>query len=246
MKRILPLLFVWLFTCPAWATFTLVQHTFNNACATGTTCTVTVSSTGTGNVLIGAFTYQGSGKSLTSVTGGGTWSHCANCVGAGAANSSDIYYTLASVSGATSIVFNYTSTSSTLAVCEVFEYSFSAKAVALDTSNNIVNAINTNRGGVDLTALRGANDLLVQSISLSLSSDTVTAISPAAYSVTDFVAHGVAESGFAAAANTTVGTAPTWTFTSNSNSAGSGIAITEVFNSTIGGNSSTAGTSILE
>jgi len=139
--------------------------------------------------------------------------------------SSDIYYTLNSASGATTITVNFNSTGTNVSQVEMFEYSFSGSSVSFDAGNNIVNATNTLRGGVSLAALTGTNDLLIQSIAMS-NSGNVTAIS-GAYTTTDFGNPASGGAGFAAAANSVTGTAPTWTFSGNAFSAGSGIAISE-------------------
>jgi hypothetical protein len=69
----------------------------------------------------------------------------------------------------------------------------------------------------------------VQMISLVTSGDAVSAIS-GAYSTTNFIQANNGStmwSGYGAAANSTTGTAPTWTFASNSLSGGSAVAILE-------------------
>lgn len=221
MRRFLPILFL-LCTSPAWATFTLVQHVTSTLTTSSTSTPITVSSTGSGHVIVVVFTVAGSGKALTGVAGGGTYTHCTSCSSNNTnGSSSDISYTLNSASGATTITPSY-QVIGVAGKADIFEYSFSGASVAFDVGGNIQNTTNTLRGGVDLTALTGTNDLLIQAIATN-SVINVTAISGAYTDATDLGS----QFGFAAAKNTATGTAPTWTFSGNSQSAGTAIAISE-------------------
>jgi hypothetical protein len=209
---------------PTHHSFTLIQHVVNHSCTGGgTSCVLAVSSTGSGHLIVIGFAATGANtKVITSVSGGGTYTHCTACTASiSSPNSaaSDISYTLNSSSGATSITVNYTSTGT--AFVEMMEYSFSGSSIALDVGNAVNNTTNTLRGGVSLTALTGTNDLLYQVIAAP--GVSVTAISGAYTSATDF---GTGNA-FAVAINTATGTAPTWTFSGNAGSAGSGLAISE-------------------
>jgi trimeric autotransporter adhesin len=222
MKKLIALLFLLLgATGPAWATFTRVQHVVNTGCAAGTSCTLSVSATGAGNILMVAIATPGIAKTISSVSAGGTFSHCSGSNGSDANGaSSDIRYTLNSSSGVTSITVTLSSSVVAPWTVALEEYSFTG-TVSVDTCGSIDNSINTARGGVVLTALTGTNDLLMQAIATGATIQ-VSAINGAYSSATDFGRHG-----FAVAANSVVGTAPIWTFTGNSRSAGSGLAIKE-------------------
>lgn len=107
-------LIIVLLTSPAWATFALVQHPCNASCAAGTTpCTVTTSATGANNLIVVTvfLDYASASPTISSVSGGGTYTHCANC---GISNTTvgrpDASYTLASTSGATSITVTLSAT----------------------------------------------------------------------------------------------------------------------------------------
>jgi len=218
-------------TSPAWATFTLVQHVNNRACAGSgsiTTCNLTVTSTGSGHVIVIAVGLGGASKSITSVSGAGTYTHCTTCTATDSnGESSDMSYTLNSSSGVTTITVNFSSTAQNSAAVEMWELSFTGSSVQFDVGNNIDNSTNTNRGGASLTALTGTNDALFQCIFAGSTVVTVTAIN-GAYTTGDFgtVAAGNG-TGFAVAINSATGTAPTWTFSGNARSAGSGLAISE-------------------
>lgn len=225
MKRLLFLLGILLVTSPTWATLAVVQHVVNSACSTGTTCVLTVTSTGSGHILVvGAASQVNPTRTITLISAGGTFSHCANTPGSnsGGGNSTDAQYTLNSASGVTVITVTMSSAVTSPWAVELLEVSYTGTP-SIDTCNNVNNTTTTNRGGVDLTALTGANDLLFQIIALNGVGDTVSAIS-GAYTTSDL---GV-RFGFAAAINSAVGTAPTWTFGGNSQSSGSGLAIKEV------------------
>lgn len=220
MKR-LSILLILLATSPAWATFTLVQKVVNNACGTGTTCAITTSATGSGNIIFIGVAVASGTKTISSISAGGTFAHCTGTdASVSGTNSSDAQYTLSSTGGVTSMTVTINSSAGAW-VAEMQEWSFTGTP-SIDVCGSISNSTTTNRGGVDLTALTGSNDLLYQVIE-SISGITVTAIN-GAYSNTDLGARY----GFAAAANSTTGTAPTWTWTGgNAISAGSGIAIKE-------------------
>jgi hypothetical protein len=125
-------------------------------------------------------------------------------------------------SGATSIVVHFNSSIGSGTIVDFQEWSFTGSFVSLDSSNNVDNTTNTLRTGVALT-LTGSNDLIVQAITIG--SPTITTCSSPYLTTTDF------GSGFGvtSAANTTNGAAPTWAWTPNTNSqsAGSAIAISE-------------------
>jgi hypothetical protein len=215
---LIPLLFL---VSPALATFTVVQHVANNSCtASSTSCTLTVSSTGAGHIILIGYA-GGSSKTITGVSGGGTYTHCTACTGSNVnGEGTDISYTLASTSGTTSIVVSYTVTPTPFV--EMVELSFTGSSVALDFGANVDNTTNTLRGGAVLSSATGTNDAVYQVISTS----GVITISAISSPYTSFCDCGTTH-GFGVGINTTTFTAPTWTFSGNAQSAGSGIAISE-------------------
>jgi len=104
-----------LFNAQAWATWSLSQTTVFNSttCGTGaSTCTIPVTSTGSGHVIFIGLTSTIASQTISSVSGGGTYTHPSSCAGseAGTARSSDCAYTLSSTSGTTSIVVTRSAT----------------------------------------------------------------------------------------------------------------------------------------
>lgn len=139
MKRLLQFMLmagVLLWGAPAHATFTLVQHTCNTACAASAACNITVSATGTGNLAAVAEIDDGAGTgppTITSVSGAGSWTHCANCARANGTNEVDASYNLATTSGVTTITVTLTAApSGTWRAC-FLEASSSTGGIALDT-----------------------------------------------------------------------------------------------------------------
>jgi len=218
------LVLVLILSCASWATFTPVQHVSNTACGSSNTCALTVASTGSGHLLVVALNIQNPSRTISSISAGcASWAHGANTAGTNASYSTDIYYCLNSTAGVTSMTVTLAGGIGTMYL-DCVEYSFSGASIAYDTSNNINNTTNTLRGGVDLTALTGTNDLLYQVIKVS-GAVAVSAINGAYSSGYTLFGTGY---GCATAVNSTTGTAPTWTFASNSQSVGSGLAIKEV------------------
>lgn len=151
-----------LLTSPAWATWTLVQTAsiVNTGACTGTTsCAITVASTGTGNLIVLAYlSATTTAVTISSVSGGGTYTHCTNCSIFGVTTGSlDMSYTLASVSGATTITMTLSATAS-VPIGMMWEF-HSTTGFALDTSNTISDATCTACAGPSLT-LTGANDVI--------------------------------------------------------------------------------------
>jgi len=193
---------------PAWASWTLVQHP-NNAACSGTSCSVTVSATGSGHLItVIVQPNTATNTTISSVSGGGTYTHCTNCAASnGAGGAIDASYTLSSTSGATSISATLSQSGGASWTMEVFEYSFTNGPISLDASGNRVQTTNVaNPAGVALT-LTGTNDVIVQG---GWYTTPFTAISSPYSSPADFPGGN----GAAGAINTSSGTAPTWTATS--------------------------------
>lgn len=208
---------------PAWASFTLVQHPLNASCSSGNaTCSVTVSSTGAGHLIVAiAGTNAGTADPISSVSGGGTYTNCSNCSIANSGSGTlDAAYTLNSTSGATSISVTMSSAPSAVWKVEILEYSFTNGPISLDASGSTSNTTSTSSPPGQGLAVAGLNDVIVQAIKVG---PNATAISGSYTSPADFSG----SYGWAGWVNTITGTAPTWTSSASSQSAVLGIAFTE-------------------
>lgn len=204
-KLLLPILFL-LASAPCWATWGLVQHPSNTSCS-GTSCSVTTTSTGSGHAIV-VVAWMGTSSAITisTVTGGGTFTHCSAChVADSSGLAVDASFTCSSTSGTTSISIGLSSTVSSWAA-EIIEYSYTS-GCAIDTQGTRDQSSNSaNPAGVTLT-LTGTNDVIVQFIN---GSNSASAISGSYTNPADFPGGD----GAGGAMNTTSGTAPTWTMTS--------------------------------
>ncbi len=204
-------------------TFTLVQHknfdslgggSGGSTCAANTTtCTVTVSSTGSGNLLI-AIAWRDDNAAVNSPTAStsqGTWTHCSNCAtfqtGAGVG---DIWYVLSSTSGATTVTCNE-SGSPSFHGCEIIEYSYTPGPISLDSSNSGALASCTSCASPTMT-ITGTKDVFVGEI---VPANACSAISGAYTNPADFISG----TGYAGAINQTSYTAPNWTCSAGTASA---------------------------
>jgi hypothetical protein len=220
------------FSPSAWATWTVVQHagTILGGCTqSSNTCSISVSSTGSGNVIVvgfsaGSITIPAQEK-ISSVSGGGTYTHPAGCAGydSVAGRFTDCAYTLSSTSGATSITVTRNSTSGVNWYISVTELSFTSGPVSVDAIGVVDDTTaGTSQPGVGLT-LGGSNDAIVQIINGGANETSISSPTGASYSYSNFADHA----GFATAINTTTGAAPTWNSVGSLRAAGSAIAITE-------------------
>ena len=218
MIRILKLLFsMAALGCalPAFATWSLVQHPTKATCS-GSSCAITVSSTGSNHVAI--ITVQlntSSSVVISSVSGGGTWTHPAGCQQADAGGADvDAAYTLATSSGATSITVNLSATGGSNWSMGFEEASLTGtpsfdKCGVRDQSSSTTNPV-----GVSLS-ITGTNDFIVQSVRWG---GTITCPmnsnpSGATYNSPCDAPGG---NGIAGAINATTGNAPTWSSDNNS------------------------------
>lgn len=205
MLRTLQILALLLLSSPCWATFTVVQSRDNAACSSTASCTVTITTTA-GHVLVAALVADVNIQ-ITSVTNGGTWTHCSNCAnGSAATGYVDMAYTLAS-SSATSIIINHTALSNN-SIALVWEYSYSASSVAFDASgNSLIPSTSpcTSCAGTALT-LSGTSDAI----------STVAGCGGACSAITTYSADFAFVSGdaYAHLINTSSGAAPSITQTS--------------------------------
>lgn len=216
MRRWLLFLALLLVHSPAWASWTLLQHVVNTSCS-GTSCSVTVSSTGAGHVLVGAAFLGTSPTVISSMSGGGTWTLCSACHGGG---NYDLAYNLSSSSGATTITFNWSATDT--AKVDVLEYSTNNGPATLDTSGRYFDGTScTSCLGLTLT-LSGTNDLVIQT---ATGGTNVTAIVAPFTSPAD-VFSGL---GVGGSINTASGSPPTFTMSGATTSTrGAAIAFAEL------------------
>lgn len=237
------------FATPARASFSLVQNPTDASCSTNSAnCTVPLSSTGAGHLLIIAASNSGSSNAFLNVVSGGcavSWVIPAGAQSAGGSTTGaqSFAYCLFTSAGATSIPITWTNASPGFSVVQPWEYSFTAAAVALDpgASGGVGTVSNPFSGatqpGVPLT-LAGANDVIVQQMFFS-NNPTVSAISSPYGNFT-----GSTNSGTADLENTNNGNAPTWTALVPGVSRGTAIAFTEVAsvrNGGIGGKAAIGG-----
>lgn len=192
----------------ATGTWTLIQHPNNKTCATGTTCALAVSSTGTGHVIMAGALASNNASHISGVTGGGTYTVCAACTEGSATGGStpSVAYALSSTSGTTTLNFTLDASTGSWTVW-AREYSFTCSSASLDVGGFRKEASSTaTPAGVTLSPA-GASDVIMQQ-AISSATSVVSTIS-AAYS--DLDANLENGSGVANLLNTTNGTAPTWT-----------------------------------
>ena len=203
-----------------YGNWTCVQTASNTACGTGgTTCAVTVASTGSGHVIVVAVVEVNSTPpAISSVSGGGTYSLCAasGCLSTvSSLDGVDMAYTLNSSSGATTITPTMGATINNSWQVYVTEVAFAAGSVALDTFG-VTTGAGANPTGPALS-LTGSDDFITQGINTTGSANSIT--SPYQSVLTMFTG-----TGFARGFSISSGSAPTWTATSG-NSAEDALAI---------------------
>lgn len=181
--------------------------TGGSSCSAGTSsCTVTVSSTGAGHLLVAITAFSdASTRSLSSVSGGETWTHCAGTNGCNFGTSplwTDASYVLSAAGGATALTCNLSSAASDYIACIVLEYAWSGSTITFDTSNGGSDNYCTSCAGQALT-IGGSKDVIIQ---VGVPLNSLTAIT-GSYT-TPGLFHGAAVAGMI---NTNDGTAPTWT-----------------------------------
>jgi hypothetical protein len=202
----------------AQATITFQQEvTSGTSCSgtSGTSCAVTVSSIGSGHILIAMF---GSGTvSTVTDTAGNNWKQGTNCAIANV----DCWYVLSSTSSTNTTITGNLVTSGAGRALEFYEFSIGAGCVALlDSSSSASNLSSTSQSGIAFSALTGTNDVIVQQI---FANANVSSISPAGYTA---AATGIGRTA-AYFANTVSGAAPTWTLVAPATANVNAIAISE-------------------
>jgi hypothetical protein len=160
-----------LLASPAWATWTFVNHGVNTACASGTTCAITVPSTGSGNLMVlSLFMDTSVNTTISSVSGAGTWTLCpaSACHVTSGAFNTDYAYNLSNSSGVTTINVTIGTTSGGTFRVEVTEVSFTNGPISFDAAGTLIRA-----GACGVTpsfqcpmvalTLAGTNDVVFQS-----------------------------------------------------------------------------------
>ena len=144
---------------PVHATWTLTQVKDNASCS-GTTCAVTVTSTGAGHLLVAAYNGGASGSATTisgvsSAACVSTWTHATSAnLFVSPFGSVDLYYCLNSASGQTAITITISQSGSGMGV--IWEASSSLGNIAVNSgttpSNNVHDTSNcTSCAGTSLT-----------------------------------------------------------------------------------------------
>lgn len=205
MRKLLIIFGLLICAMPAHATVTKVQA-ISATCATNPCTSVTIASTGSGNLLVAVLGGSNSAATITAISctpSCGTWTHCASCISHDAtAGTIDAEYILSSSSGG--LLLSMTS-SNTPDAMWFYEFSSTATPFLLDTqgTRDQTTAV-TSAAGVTLT-LTGSNDVIIQS---GVCAANIS-------SITTYTLNGNPNgNGSAYLLNTASGTAPTWTQTS--------------------------------
>jgi hypothetical protein len=162
---------------PVWS---YVQFGYNNGCASGTTCSVGVSATTAGSVMVASiFDLTGAGDTITSVTGGGgTWNTCtsAGCKATVGGFSLNTAYNITGTGGATSITVNINaSNASWYAMVGEFKCTANCGTISLDaaaSANYTNSSCTTLCSGTPFTGITGASDLIVNTVNRATAAGT--------------------------------------------------------------------------
>ena len=198
LKRALPAIIL-LLASPCWATWTLVQVKSNTS-STGSSGAVTVSSTGSNNLLVAGL-ISGANVSISSVSAAAcssAWTHSANTSNFLSGNGSvDLYYCLSSASGQTSITVTASGSAGAGSVWVIWEASSTLGAIAVDSgstpSQHISDASCSSCAGVALS-LSGNNDFIA---AVATCGNSCTGVTGAGFTNDlanpngDAVAHGI-------------------------------------------------------
>lgn len=164
MMKILLLLLALL--CSAGATITDVQHPAAVNNSSSTTCNVTITANGTGATRLLIFKVVSStGVTLSSVTGGGTWTRClANCNVTSTSGTTNMAYLNAPTASVTTVT-GVLSASVAFLACWVEEYSTNQAGFTVET-------ISASNGKNDTTCTSCAS----ATPTISGSNDVITAV----------------------------------------------------------------------
>lgn len=176
----LVLFLILLCTSPAWATWTLLNTNTNNSCSGATTCAITMTSTGSGHLLVAEMQNGTTGTTISSFNTGcnGSWViSSATLLSATGIGSAELAYCTNSTASITSITITISTTFATGNVT-IWEASSSLGNIALDSGGTPANTQSNSSActtctGVSLT-LSGNNDFFAF---VSLSGGTCSAVS---------------------------------------------------------------------
>lgn len=234
MKRVVIMM---LWSVAAWAKWGTARVATPASCATGTTCAITVSSIGSGHLLVLYTTTVKQNITIIGVTGGGMGSFesatptawyrpsggggqpLKGCSASDStAGSIDCAFLYSSTAGSTTVTVTYSGVTGGAKVF-FYEVPYSNGPIAMDVypgaRDQTPSGSTTNGIGLNLT---GRNDFIVQGIN---GENTIASINSG---------YTILKNGSSAAAylsNTTSGTAPIWVSSSGAHGAVSGIAFTE-------------------
>lgn len=200
--------------------FTWTQKQATRVACTANPSTVTITSTTAGSLLVVFWTQNSGSNTISSVTGAGTWNTNALCnANSSSGGGTSCAYNTSATGGVTSLTMT-PSGSSGSGVCIVFEESYSAGPISLDTgtpqTRNSAAGFETNSASPTVT-LAGSNDVVL------LSLDTTAAVSACP---TNYAGSTSGAAGGCSRLNTISSTIGTWTNTSG-HTALSAIAFTE-------------------
>ena len=218
MKR--ALLIFWLLGSSAWATWGTPKVATPANCPNATTCSVTVSPTGGGHLLVLYTTTVNQNVTITRVAGGAagafnsatptSWYHPSgggrpskSCSASDSvAGSVDCAFVYSSTAGATTVTVTYSGPTGGAKVF-LYEVSYTNGPIAMDVNptsqDQMPSGSRTEGVGLNLT---GSNDLVVQAINGQ---------NPLASINGRYIATSSQNSATAYLANTTAGAAPAWT-----------------------------------
>lgn len=223
------LLFVWILLLPLLTNgigpqFSLVQKATNVcAAASQTSCSVTVSALGSGQIAVMTFFYASSTPRVVTVTGwGSNYAACAgSAITSGSASNAQLY-NLSTTGGGTTITGSIPVATAFISL-EVRVFALTSGQAVLDTCNSVTfgGTSVSNPPGVALPGITGVNDVIVQG------ADPIGTVTGISAPYTDFEADSDGD-GFASLLNSVSTTAPTWTMATTGKILGSAIAIKAV------------------
>lgn len=140
-KNLLAALFLIFSNIPAMAALTVVQHGANRSTANSAQISITVTSTGSNNLLV-AGTGNSDTRTVSSVSDGtNNFTQATSAAGTDATYQSDVWYLLKSISGKTTITVTFSGAASTFSK-EVWFWEVSGfSSVVYDLGNNVTNGV---------------------------------------------------------------------------------------------------------
>lgn len=169
MKRLILLALLLCCSVPSWATWTRVRHV-TKSCGTASSCAIAITATAAGNLGVIVVGMASSTVTISSASGGGTWTHPGTCHATGSSQGIDFIYNLSLTAGVTSVTVNLSG--STTFDAFYYEYSGTSSPFIFDVCGlaNSQATTTTPKGGQITTT--GANDV---AIAMFVSAGTATA-----------------------------------------------------------------------